>query len=1197
MEEEETDDNEIKLQQDSAKLIDELTTSVPLFLYKTVEPSGSVRIRRIVKRSNTDKLISMFNAFQEWPQLLDPALRSLVEPLVFTFQTYVSQYSEAYQVSPHNEEDSIEPIPRAICKLLYTLCKVRGSKVIINFLSNEPSMLEPMLDAFERWASVRDEAQDEAHMIWEERYIMLLWLSHLTRTPFDLASISSPVPGTRSCSSVPFDPPISLPDVALRLLALGFRYLDSTTKEGEGAQLLLVRLCTRPDMVRSDLHKTCVSWTLKSLRRFGGSNKQVSVYAYIGFLAFLARFFASCEKCLAVPFLYMGLDYLQGIIACNSDQERMIYGSAAVRKLSIKIHRAFATHLLSEGVLLPESSVDETDLLSTIVDHLVTSLRDRDNAVRFAASKALSMIAQKVDQDMAEQLVDDIVERLQENVILKNIDSSDGALLSSPPSSVSFDQDLSAVDPAQWQGLIFTLSHLLFRHALPKSRLTSVIGHVMNCLDFEQRSPMGASVGAGVRDAACFGIWSLARKYSTSELLQVLPNIRASRHHGHASVLEMLAAELVLTATLDPEGNIRRAASAALQELVGRHPDTVPDGISLVQIVDYQAVGLRSRAMNAVAIQAAYLNDLYMYAVSDGLFSWRALRSPEANIRRQAALTIGEVFRLHGPKSMMPLQRQLNSRATYPIDQWHGLYLAFAAAIKENPAILSYGSSVITLVGSSEEQIFLLRENGPFSKRDIVATGKNASLAAEALCAMICALARTLQGGMNPKMLEYHVQLVKLSLKHFYKTPLEVYRTAPVVLFNQLNHEGRQDFLHDCILETERSQRVPAKAVPWIAALGSILSDGAIRSTAAFQASATQIREILLSLLCKESDWQVKSAALKYLYRPVYLGCADNLDAEPLHQALIACLSDHSILNARDVGSEVRIQAIDTVVSLHSQPLWDQQQISGKIYGLAVERLDRVRDCAWRCIVEFSDIAVSGMGLTLIAKPEQLVSISTASTIYFELVLRICNCASLRLSMLEGLITSASSGSEALIRASRTAMINCFNAFSPEEVDLFYKALLQIIQANVPDGRLIRPGLEVLAFLLDIDTPPRLVKAQPEREALLKSMTLLRKSPDLRLLEAMTNIYAGLSRYDDLRGRALAAVRQLLIHRFPKVRLMAAASLYVIEPDDRLKLLDLSVSGPSLRKQVQTIYGLDSRTPKQKSLAIPTIKAQSTEDG
>lgn len=63
------------------------------------------------------------------------------------------------------------------------------------------------------------------------------------------------------------------------------------------------------------------------------------------------------------------------------------------------------------------------------------------------------------------------------------------------------------------------------------------------------------SVGSSVRDAASYVLWSLARAQSIS---------------GLAPFADGLARTLVTVAVFDREVHIRRAASAAFQEFVGR---------------------------------------------------------------------------------------------------------------------------------------------------------------------------------------------------------------------------------------------------------------------------------------------------------------------------------------------------------------------------------------------------------------------------------------------------------------------------------------------------------------------------------------------------------------------------------------------------------------------------------------------------
>ena len=63
------------------------------------------------------------------------------------------------------------------------------------------------------------------------------------------------------------------------------------------------------------------------------------------------------------------------------------------------------------------------------------------------------------------------------------------------------------------------------------------------------------SVGAHVRDAACYTSWAFARAYAPSIL---------------RDYVNELSREIVLTCLFDREVNCRRAASAAFQECVGR---------------------------------------------------------------------------------------------------------------------------------------------------------------------------------------------------------------------------------------------------------------------------------------------------------------------------------------------------------------------------------------------------------------------------------------------------------------------------------------------------------------------------------------------------------------------------------------------------------------------------------------------------
>lgn len=488
-------------------------------------------------------------------------------------------------------------------------------------------------------------------------------------------------------------------------------------------------------MQQLHLHHHLLQWVFSSLNNPVDSNTHASIYFYTGILSFLANFLRSGDSQTVASYVVPIFKCTQAIIVSHVDTATGILRSTVTRKLVIKISRSLAVHQLSlASVTGPTASStdgsqdDDSDLLDSIFDHLLTCLADRDSPVRMTASKALSVIALKLDPDMTTQLVEDIVQRLEETT-----------------------------DPSGWHGLVLTLSHLLYRHSAPKSCLSTIIQLLINALDFEQRSPTGISLGGNVRDAACFGIWSVARKYSTAELLSLST---PTNHHLLNSVIESLAAELVLTATLDPEGNIRRGASAALQELVGRHPDMVPSGIPLIQIVDYHAVGLRARAMDDVVFQAVALDKIYLDAISVAIFSWRAINSPICAVRRSSADVLGRLIGNYGvhPKSL-PLWRPSDTctpsqqKKGKSMEEWHGIYLAHAAIIREG----CFEQSSLVHQPYPLDHHLLLKEDGIFGPKDIKAYGKGAELAMEALCTMISACNSQSRPHVMLSQLKYHL--------------------------------------------------------------------------------------------------------------------------------------------------------------------------------------------------------------------------------------------------------------------------------------------------------------------------------------------------------------------------------------------------------------------------------------------------------
>ena len=196
--------------------------------------------------------------FQESPQLLDPYLNSFLMPLTSTFLALLDTPNLETPRPPLSKSTGFGrteiPAHEAIARLLYTLCKIRGPKIVTRFLPNEPRWLEPLTNLL----TSRSTGPSSS---WQFRFILLLWLSHLLLTPFDLSTISTP-----STEPIPLPEQLDikeLPDLSRRLLQLAIAHLASPgNRESETASLLIVRLCIRKDMGLLRLLPAMVSWCM-----------------------------------------------------------------------------------------------------------------------------------------------------------------------------------------------------------------------------------------------------------------------------------------------------------------------------------------------------------------------------------------------------------------------------------------------------------------------------------------------------------------------------------------------------------------------------------------------------------------------------------------------------------------------------------------------------------------------------------------------------------------------------------------------------------------------------------------------------------------------------------------------------------------------------------------------------------------------
>ncbi|KAH0558993.1 hypothetical protein GP486_004392 [Trichoglossum hirsutum] len=1197
-------EHDIKLQSVSGGLLAELIDSLPGFLWRLNAPSGDPRhVRRRVKQKDTAMLIAILDPFQEWPQLLDPYLTRILPPLISAYLDYLNLQIDRSPPNGSRCPSVAVALPEAICKVLYTLCKVRGEKVISRFFNNEPKYLEPLLSAFEAWdsppASGRATRPSGGLLTWEERYVMLLWLSHLLLAPFDLASISSEASSSTVGMYAPgLDLPAGLPSVTNRLLPISLRYLVAAGKERESAVLLLVRLALRRDMRQLGLLQSLISWALHNFTPQSSKTLSVSIYQHVGVLSFLAGVLASTDRGTIGTFIMPIFRTVQSVADRSEPLFVEIRSSALARKFMIKIFRLVVTLVLKPkpNPQDPISEAVSSAILEDVIGQMLAAVADKDTPIRYAASKALSVITAQLEGNMAAEVVEAVVGFLGEDVLWESdspereIDIASTAM--EKPHNVTLRRNLNATNPLKWHGLTLTLSQLLFRRSPPPEQLPEILNSLILALEYEQRSTTGSSLGTSVRDAACFGVWALSRRYTTKELLEVdTTTISAGRGRvGHMSVPQLLATELVASASLDPSGNIRRGSSAALQELIGRHPDTIIEGIKVVQVVDYHAVARRAKAITGVAVDAAELDQVYWHTLSDAVLDWRGTGSPDAESRRVAARGVGYLLTARAKITSVfeaadtMVKRVFKGLAAIhqrEVEERHGLLLALSEIVNTAGRLLSVSTkgrqdSELELLGLREGSRHLLRlwrvftEISPLSEKDLTSSVLRPELTAEAACHLISSLIHEsrlhdetdhnqgscyLLQNIPEEFIEKSIWIISLAIQRPEENVVSSASLAARDIFSVLDNTKRKQLLHSWVAtlngDSGSSLNPSGKSSGHLATLGAVFpyfSTTSPHQSPRLSNEQLSIIDTLVLHASTNAQIETRVAAIRSLaagvlgsngQSPLLMCNLTNLiraavTTQKVIDTLKLVLDDYSVDSRGDVGSWVRMEAIDAVTmgwesgtlrgeNLGGEKIVEESLIS-RVARLAAEKLDKLRFKAWKCL----RVVQIESKYSLVIPNDFVDASQTSSYQYFRQLLAYLSLVSLRHSLLEGL---------ALADHLENLDVHNGNG-SPHSYGLqdICETLLEILKQNISNDRVSIPTLEVLAFLLDSRIIQRLQDTQFKWRSLLILVHKAHfKSGNVGKLGAAVKVYAGLVEISPIRQDVLVRLMSMLMHPFPKV--------------------------------------------------------------
>jgi hypothetical protein len=1027
---------------------------------------------------NCPKILQI-EPFQEDPQILDTHLKHFIPPLV---AAYLGTLNDTPSDTP---KTGSVPLSHAICYLLNVFCKVRGEKVIKGFFNNEPRYLVPILNELETGRNYQaiegGTIRFEQVVPWVERYILLLWLSHLMLAPFPLESISGLQSSEQISTFLGIRLPSEAPAITLRVLSVCIERMRSASKERSAAANLLVKLCARPDMQKLGLLDTLVTWSVSFLET--ATEGQANIHQCLGVLSFLSGLVASTTN----DEVGRSLSAIYRVCRSILDQQGLEYvkSSAVARKCIVKILRNIVVHCLHPVVNFAD--IDPTAVLEEVIEFLLEAVSDGDTPVRYGASKALSIITLKLDSEMAEDVVEAILGSLNENVYWQGSK-----------------RNLSGVNALRWHGLTLTLAQLLYRKAISTSNLPDVLNALLLSLSFEQRSPTGGSIGTNVRDSACFGVWALSRRYATSDLLQVeTASIRACEHRKTLSVPQALAIELLTAACLDPAGNIRRGSSAALQELIGRHPNTIENGIPLVQVVDFHAVGLRQRAMCDVAVRAGGLHPLYWEALFDNLLGWRGTGSLDTDSRLFAARTIGSLSQTQSSQVVRRLSDHICTllAALRPreVEERQGLVSALTALVNTAKSSIHTTDELDTETKSLTARSTLvhlwqlLKSELKLEDKAFTSPAMRPELTASSIALFIAAMAaltNVLPRSSWPEDLPATevAHILNLCLARHEESVLEAITvTVPAVitLLSVCSSAVKDKIVGLWLsnLENEASYN-GSRCAGHAIALGSayhVLCRPGADDTSTSKVTM-RIVQVLTFRCTSAVAIEARTVALRAL--KALIGNLKQLDAHVENQIITAlhiALNDYTITERGDVGSLVRIEALETVATgwiagtLLADSSEKQRLVYADVLRLSLEKLDKIRTIAARTLRACS--------VQMKASSTPLEDVSSVP--YFLEALQMFQSTSSstnKEAICLGFVNSAGMGSESVAQNARTALLG-FIDILPVDSDTTMQlslanvatCIVDILKGKIDNDRVLIPLLETIAFLFDMQIMQRLV--------------------------------------------------------------------------------------------------------------------------
>ncbi|WVQ76181.1 hypothetical protein IAR50_005840 [Cryptococcus sp. DSM 104548] len=1087
-----------------------------------------------------DEMEEQLDYYLPLPGLLDPSLHEMVPPLM-------SLLEKTLRVLDRQAEDGADKVNgrrlERVGKIVNWVVKVRGWKAVVPYFPSTIPNLPLIISVLSPHPSSSTSTAQHHPLLssssaWELRSILLLWFALLLTVPFNLSALSD---GDGPVDSKPYGLDLSsattlftsrTSDLAQRVTLIAVPLLHKPGREGAYAALLLARLFSRTDGVQG--LEGFFAYALRELQESDREEEVHLVSSLFHLLALLPSMLPQGHLDQVEAFLTQMFDHLRG--------GRTVVESGLVRKLAVKAKgRLWVTKIGRKC-----GKGDEDDLpegLEEVLDEFMGGLSDKDTIVRYSSAKYLSRLSNLLPPDLSDQIVGATIALFSGTPEEPAVFSSCGSIIDpggSPHTGGTFALSggiETQRGEARWHGVCLALGEMARRGLVHEEQVWEAMEWVLRGLTFDIRRA-SHSIGTNVRDAAAYVLWSLSRTCAPAILQPCSAQISTA---------------LVNTACFDREVGVRRAASAAFQEGVGRLGQGVyPEGIDVLGKMDFWGVSVRRRAFG-VAAPAVGIHGVYRGHMIDHLHNI-TLRHWDVAMRFIGAEALKSLVELDIQRLDQSLDREIKELSGLDPINVHGALSALSSLSSLFPASDPRSQKIFASLSSIRAPTFL-------------------SPQAPDILTSLYSLLTTI---LSPEVLDVEGSKGREKLGRWLdmagrRREVGVHEEGAKV-WGVLSGLGEYTRDVEKLLADLKSSRATIRQY-------ATLSLGHIQypSSASPLASTTQKAvNALLGLLKEDQRVKVDVESRRWAVRSLGDICVQRRGGKVVVRydtfqeviiALITNLQDYSTDQRGDIGSWVRIASLNSLGLVLSSLATDESLLTEDLRdralaGIMKQALEKLESCRGAAALALARLREAGWHWLADSSFQPLTALSVVKLAeggfryvdqkeWFASGMGLLGAEKWRRDVLEGLVLTVGSQVENLASTAFDPLLEYLTTH-PVTIVTSLSTLLSILSSNFTSNRIFIPTLQTFYKLVSAPGIWSLV-ANEEGEmvnVVLAVLALATKgSASIKSIErisvAMRLVAATLSGPLAVRSKAITYLPLYLNHRFPRIRAITSEELYL----------------------------------------------------